>query len=88
MNFTTLYAATAAIALSASAALACTEADVQARQGTFLEVMQVLVATNPAKANEILTQMKVEMDAAAETGDAEAPCEMIDRFTAEARENS
>ena len=69
----------------ATPALACTSADVEARQGELVAAVQALLATNPAKAQEIVAQMQEEMEAAAATGDADAPCEIMDRLTAEAQ---
>lgn len=69
----------------ATPAFACTAADVEARQGALVAAVQALLATNPEKAKEIVAQMTTEMEAAAAAGDSEAPCEIIDRLTAEAQ---
>ncbi len=84
MNRKTLYTALASFALSASSAFACTAEDVQARQGALIEAVQALMATDPAKAQEIVVQMQAELDAANASGDEAAVCEMMDRLTAEA----
>ena len=84
MNRKTLYTALASFALSASSAFACTAEDVQDRQGALIEAVQALMATDPAKAQEIVVQMQAELDAANASGDEAAVCEMMDRLTAEA----
>lgn len=79
---------TLAITLSATPALACTSADVEARQGALLEAVQVLVTKNPAKANEIVLEMQAGLQTLTETGEGETVCEMMDRLTEEARSAS
>ncbi len=64
--------------------MACTVEDVQAKQGALIEAVQTLMAVNPDKAQEIVAQMQVELEAAAAADDEEAVCEMMDRLTAEA----
>lgn len=71
--------------LGATPVLACTSADVEARQGALVEAVQTLLATNPVKAQQIVAQMQEELEAAQAAGDAEAPCEIMDRLTAEAQ---
>ena len=66
-------------------AMACTSADVEARQGALVAAVQALLATNPLKAQEIVAQMQTELEAAAAEGDTEAPCEIMDRLTVEAQ---
>ena len=71
--------------LTATPAMACSAADVEARQGALVAAVQALLATNPTKAQEIVAQMQTELEAAAAAGDAEAPCEIMDRLTVEAQ---
>ena len=73
------------VVMSSTPALACSSADVEARQGDLITAVQALLATNPAKAQEIVAQMQSELEAAQAAGDAEAPCEIMDRLTAEAK---
>lgn len=82
----TLGATLAILVFGATAALACTPEDVQARQGALIEAVQALLATNPQKAQDIVVQMQTELEAAQAAGDDAAVCEMMDRLTAEARE--
>lgn len=80
-----LITAAASLTLSATAAAACTAEDVQARQAALIEAVQALLATDPAKAQEIVQKMQAELEAANKTGDEAAVCEMMDRLTAEAK---
>ncbi|MEL6683091.1 MAG: hypothetical protein AAFQ09_10675 [Pseudomonadota bacterium] len=73
------------VVLSSTPALACTSADVEARQGALITAVQALLATNPGKAQEIVAQMQKELEEAQAAGDADAPCEIMDRLTAEAQ---
>lgn len=73
-----------ALTLSATSALACTEEDVLARQDTLVNAIQNLLAVDPAKAQAIVADMQVKMDAAAEAGDGDAVCKIIDTAVAEA----
>lgn len=81
---TRMLANVAIVALSANAAMACTAADVQAKQGALITAVQTLMAVNPTKAQAIVAQMQAELEAAAAAGDEAAVCEMMDRLTAEA----
>lgn len=81
--FKTLTAAVA-LTLITSPAWACTSADVEAKQGALIEAVQTLLATNPAKAQEIVATMQEELATAQANGDDGAVCEMMDRLTAEA----
>lgn len=83
--FKNLVIAAAVTCSAATPALACTAADVEARQGALVTAVQALLATNPVKAQQIVAQMQEEMQAAAAAGDADAPCEIMDRLTAEAQ---
>lgn len=75
------------MSLAAAPAMACTAADVEARQGALVAAVQALLATNPVKAQEIVAQMQAELEAAAAAEDADAPCEIIDRLTVEAQKS-
>lgn len=79
----TIIATLAAFTL-ATPALACTEADVLARQDTLVSAIQNLVAVDPAKAQAIVAKMQTDMDAAAASGDETAVCTIIDAAVAEA----
>lgn len=79
-----ILAATAIVVLSATSTLACTSADVEAKQGALITAVQNLMAVDPAKAQAIVVQMQAELEAAAATGDDTAVCDMMDRLTAEA----
>jgi hypothetical protein len=81
---TRILATVAIVALSASQAAACTEADVLAKQGALIAAVEALVAVNPAKAQALVAQMQTEMAAAAAAGDDAAVCVMMDRLTVEA----
>jgi len=81
---TRILATVAFVALSTGSAMACTTEDVQAKQGALIEAVKTLTAVNPAKAQEIVAQMQVELEAAAAEGDEAAVCDMMDRLTAEA----
>ena len=74
-----------AMTLAGTAAFACTEEDVQARQEPLLVAVQNLMAVDPAKAQAIVAQMQSELEAASAAGDEAAVCEIIDRLTAEAQ---
>lgn len=73
------------VALSGTPAFACSTEDVEARQGALIAAVQALLATNPAKAQEIVATMQKELDEASAAGDNDAPCEIMDRLTAEAQ---
>ncbi|MEL6571680.1 MAG: hypothetical protein AAFQ64_08490 [Pseudomonadota bacterium] len=81
----TLLIPMALVFLGSTPALACTTEDVEARQGDLIAAVQALLATNPVKAQEIVATMKAELDAASAAGDTDAPCEIMDRLTAEAQ---
>ena len=81
----TITIAIAATLFSASTALACSAADVQARQGALIEAVQALLAVNPVKAQEIVAEMQTGLDTANEAGDEDAVCALMDRLTAEAQ---
>jgi len=83
--FRKLLSLTALICLSSTPALACTSEDVEARQGALVAAVQALLATDPAKAQKIVVQMQEELEAAQAAGDAQAPCEIMDRLTLEAQ---
>lgn len=80
----TIFATLTALALGATPAFACTEADVLARQDTLVSAIQALVAVDPAKAQAIVAKMQTDMDAAAASGDEAAVCTIIDTAVAEA----
>jgi len=75
-----------ALALSTSAALACTPEDVQSRQDTLVAAVQALVATNPEKAQAIVLKMQEDMATAAEANDDAAVCQIMDTALASATE--
>ena len=79
-----VFATLAALTFGATPALACSEADVLARQDTLLSAIQALVAVDPAKAQAIVAKMQTDMDAAAAAGDEAAVCTIIDTAVAEA----
>lgn len=81
---TRILAAVAVVVVSANQALACTPADVQAKQGDLIAAVQTLMAVDPGKAQALVAQMQTELEAAAAAGDEAAVCEMMDRLTAEA----
>jgi len=80
----TIVAAFAILTLGATPALACTEEDVLARQDTLLAAIQALLAVDQAKAQAIVADMQTKMDAAAQSGDEAAVCDIIDAAVAEA----
>jgi len=79
-----LFTAATLMLFTAAPAWACTSEDVEAKQGALVAAVQALLATNPAKAQEIVATMQTELAAAQENNDEAAVCEMMDRLTAEA----
>jgi hypothetical protein len=77
-------AATLVLTFAATASLACTPEDVEARQQPLLEAMQALMAVDAAKAQAIVAKMQEEMAAAAAANDDAAVCGILDRALEEA----
>lgn len=78
-------AALAVLSVTATSALACTPADVEARQGALIAAVQNLMATDPARAQQLVAQMQEEMNKVATEEDEAAVCVLMDRLTAEAQ---
>lgn len=74
----------AALTLAGSSAIACTAADVEAKQGALIAAVQSLMAVDPAKAQALVAKMQTELETIAANQDEAAVCELMDRLTAEA----
>ena len=81
---THILTALACVALSTTAAFACTEEEFQVKQREMLTAMQTLMAVDPSKAQALVVQAQPGLEAAAESDDTAAVCEIMDRMIVEA----
>ncbi len=75
----------AILALSGTAALACSPEDVEARQLPLLDAIQQLLAVDPAKAQDVVLKMQTDLDQAVADGDEAATCRILDEALAAAQ---